>query len=89
MNTGEEYHGQEKLTVANGEKLAITHVGKGSIPTLIPYKSLYLDNVLAAPLITKNLLSISSLLANNEVTIEFDDNLCYVKDKKLGKILLK
>lgn len=31
------------------------------MPTLIPYKSLYLDNILVVPSIIKNLLSISSL----------------------------
>lgn len=38
---------------------------------------------------TKNLMSVSKLIANNDVLIEFGSYGCQVKDKNTGIILLK
>ena len=46
-----------------------------------------MHNVLYVPEITKNLLSVSKLTADNNALVEFDANYCYVKDKLIGKIL--
>lgn len=51
--------------------------------------SIYLNNILHVPAITKNLLNISKLLYNNAILIEFHPTLCFVKDKNTGTILLK
>jgi len=48
--------------------------------------NLNLHNVLYVPEITKNLLSVSELTADNNTLVEFDANYCYVKDK-ISKIL--
>ncbi|GAU51364.1 hypothetical protein TSUD_383580 [Trifolium subterraneum] len=39
--------------------------------------------------ITKNLLSISKLTADNNIFVEFDVDCCFVKDKLTGKVLLR
>ena len=41
------YHGEDKLTVGNGNKLPITHVGHIEIPS--PSSLLYLRNMLLVP----------------------------------------
>ena len=52
-------------------------------------QSLFLNHVLHVPFITKNLLSISKLLADNPVTVEFLGDLCVIKARNTGKILLE
>lgn len=41
------------------------------------------------PRITKNLLSISRLTADNNIYVEFHDSACFVKDKLTGRTLLE
>lgn len=41
------------------------------------------------PKITKNLLSVSKLATDNNITIEFDASDCFVKDKLTGQVLLQ
>lgn len=41
------------------------------------------------PKIAKNLLSVLQLTSDNNVTIEFDENNCLIKDKQLGVLVLK
>jgi histone deacetylase 1/2 len=45
--------------------------------------------MLYVPNITKNLLSISKLTHDNNITVEFDADCCSVKDKMTGKALLR
>lgn len=51
--------------------------------------SIYLNNILHVPAITKSLLNISKLLHNYAVLIEFHPTMCFVKDKNTETILLK
>ena len=82
-----DYHDENKLAVGNGNKLSITHVG----PTEIPFLSsqVYLRNILLVPHIKKSLLSISRLIADNKVFVEFHSNVCLVKDKENHQVLLQ
>ncbi|KAH9744520.1 retrovirus-related pol polyprotein from transposon RE1 [Citrus sinensis] len=82
------YFGNDKLHVGNGMGLAIESIGSAVIQTLST-SYLYLNNILLVPAITKNLLSISKLLADNNAFIEFFDCACFVKAKNTGIILLK
>lgn len=68
--------------------LLIHNIGTAVVKTLIAI-TFYLHNVLYVPIITKNLLSVSKLLADSNVLIEFYDNICFVKAKNTGIILLK
>lgn len=52
-------------------------------------KSLNLHDVLYVPIITKNLLGVPKLAADNNILVEFDANYCFVKDKLTGKEILR
>lgn len=80
--------GNDKLHIGNGMGLDIHHVGSVLLST-ISATPLYLNNVLHVPAITKNLLSVSKLLVDNNVLIEFHSTTCFVKAKTSGTILPK
>ncbi|KAH9661600.1 retrovirus-related pol polyprotein from transposon RE1 [Citrus sinensis] len=82
------YRGCEILHVGNGMGLPIHNVGSVAIKTLST-KPIYLNHVLHVPSITKNLISVSKLLADNNVFIEFYNHVCFVKDKNSRITLLK
>ncbi|PNY02796.1 copia protein (gag-int-pol protein), partial [Trifolium pratense] len=77
------HNGKNSLMVGNGEKLKIVASGSTKL------KNLNLYDVLYVPEITKNLLSVSKLTADNNIIVEFDADCCSVKDKLTGKALLK
>ena len=82
------YHGIEKLHIGNGMGLPIHNVGCVAVKTLST-TPIYLNHVLHVPTITKNLISVSRLLADNNVFIEFHNHVCFVKDKNSRITLLK
>ena len=82
------YHGFDKLHVGNGMGLHIKHVGCTILNTHAA-TSIYLNNILHVPTITKNLLSVSKLLADNDVVVEFYKTSCFVKDKTCSRGLLE
>ena len=52
-------------------------------------KHIKLNHSLYVPQITKNLISISKLLNDNNICIEFDKTCCVVKEKRRGIVLIK
>jgi hypothetical protein len=78
-----EYHGKNSLIIGNGKQLEIIATCSSKL------KSLNLHDILYVPNITKNLLSVSKLDADNNILVEFDKNCCFVKDKLTGKAILK
>lgn len=66
------------ITVGNGAQLPVTHHTFSSIPT--SSSPLYLRNVLVAPSLIKNLLSVRRLTRDNNVSIEFDPTGFSIKD---------
>jgi hypothetical protein len=46
--------------------------------TLIPLK---LTNMLYVPLISKNLLSVSQLIKDNDILVEFSHKSCFIKNQ--------
>ena len=89
LSINSEYQGKNKLAVGNGEKLLISHIGYSALPTYDPHKHITLTDILYVPDITKNLISISKLLHDNDVDVEFQKSVCFIKDKRQGKILVK
>lgn len=77
---GKPYFDSQLLLSGNGQGLNITHIGCTCFYTSLR-TSLTLNNVLCVPKITKNLISISKLLSDNNIIIEFSSNLCSIKDK--------
>ena len=82
------YTGSEKLLVGNSSSLHIELIGSMLLSTTT-HEPLIPSHVLNVPQITKNLLSVSKLLADNNVTIEFLENSCFVKARSSMIILLK
>ena len=83
MNLGREYSDNQLLHVGNGQGLNITHIGYTCLPTSCD-SFLHLQDILCAPHLTKNLISISKLLEDTNLVIEFVANMCFIKDKKKG-----
>ncbi|KAL5767263.1 hypothetical protein ACOSQ2_014046 [Xanthoceras sorbifolium] len=85
-----EFRGQDKLTVDNGVALDIAHVGSSIIcSNTSPQMPLYLNNILHVPSITQNLLSISQFIKDDNVILEFNYDVCSIKDKTSKRILLQ
>jgi hypothetical protein len=66
------------IILGNGSSIPIYYTGQSSIPT--PTKSLLLRDVLIAPELIKNLISIQQFTRDNLVSIEFDPFGLSVKD---------
>ena len=79
------YNGGEEVSVVDSSTMSITHMGSISIPTLS--KPVTLDNVLCAPAVNKNLISVYRLCNANKVSVEFFP--AQVKDLRSGARLLQ
>ena len=72
----------QKVIVGNGHSIPIHGTGHTQIAT--PYKPLHLNNVLHAPNIIKNLISVRRLTTNNNVSVSFDPFGFTVSDFQTG-----
>ena len=82
-----DYKGKEKIFVGNRQSLSISHTGSSFISSA--KKPLLLNNILYAPKITKNLLSVSQITRDNNVFVEFHSDHCLFKDKNTKRVLLQ
>ena len=76
MHVREEFKGLDQVTNRNGQGLIITHIGDAffnykSLHTACKHTPITLKDILLVPSITKNLISISKLTTNNNISIEF------------------
>ena len=71
------YDGTEKLLVGDGMGLHISHIGTMNL------FNLQLNNVLVVPTMTKNIISISQLCKDNNISIHFSSTCFFLKDKLL------
>lgn len=78
--------GTMQIMVGNGDLLPVTHVGEGSLPT--SFGSLPLKDVLVAPHLKKNLLSVSKLTADYPCYFVFNNDGFLVKNAKTNQLLL-
>lgn len=83
-----KYAGKDFLSVGNGNRLKIEHVGSSLIKTA-NNDILVLNEMLHVPAIKKNLISISKLTSDNNVTVEFSSDTCFVKDKVTKRKVLQ
>ncbi|PKU68147.1 Retrovirus-related Pol polyprotein from transposon TNT 1-94 [Dendrobium catenatum] len=81
------YQGTDNITIGDGSSVNISHTGAGILPT--PSRKLHLSNILHSPLIHYNLLSISQLTKDNNVSIIFDPTGFMLKDMTNNKVLLR
>ncbi|KAH9803881.1 retrovirus-related pol polyprotein from transposon RE1 [Citrus sinensis] len=94
LNIRDEFRGNEKLIIGNGEGLSITHIGD-SYFSFKNSKSqpadlhIALKNILLVPSITKNLISISKLTTDNNISVEFLGSFYVVKDLLKRQVLMQ
>jgi hypothetical protein len=79
------YSGSDKVVVGNGASLPITHTGSLSHSTSLGFISLL--DVLVVPSLTKNLISISKLTADNNCSITFIGSGFTIQDLLTGAVL--
>ena len=94
MHVREEFKGLDQLTIGNGQGLIITHIDDAyfnykSLHTAYKHTPITLKDILLVHSIAKNLISISKLTTDNNLSIEFVGNVCYVKDSLKGRVLLQ
>ncbi|KAJ3699566.1 hypothetical protein LUZ61_003271 [Rhynchospora tenuis] len=87
LSSSQVYTGTDQVHMGNGKGLTISHTGVAYITT--SDTQLVLNNVLCVPQLTKNLLSISQLLKDNNITVEFTPNCYFVKDQATQKVILR
>ncbi|PKU59058.1 Retrovirus-related Pol polyprotein from transposon TNT 1-94 [Dendrobium catenatum] len=80
------YRGSESVTIGDGRNLSIAQSGNGILPT--PNRKLILSNLLHIPNISYNLLSISTLVRDNKISITFTPNGFVMKDLMTDNTLL-
>ncbi|CAJ2649804.1 unnamed protein product [Trifolium pratense] len=72
------------ITVGNGHHIPVIGFGNASLPN-----SLTLNNVLHAPKLIKNLVSVRKFTIDNDVSVEFDPFGFSVKDFQTGTLLMR
>lgn len=69
QSTFASHNGTDQLQTGNGMGMHIQHIGSSTFS--LPNHSITISNILYVPMFTKNLLSFSQLLYDNDLTIEF------------------
>jgi hypothetical protein len=87
LSTYSPYAGSEQFKVGDDKGLNILYTGLTILVT--NSKSLVLNNVLHVPSISKSLLSISRLISNNNVIVEFNASSCLIKNQVTSQVLLQ
>lgn len=81
------YNSKDQLQIGNGMGMHIKHIGFSNFS--VSKHTIHLSNILHVPMFTKNLLSLTQLLHDNDLTITFSSNSCVVKDRRTNTILLQ
>lgn len=76
------------IIVGNGHSIPICGLGHATLPSPNS-SSLTLKNVLHAPAIVKNLVSVRKFTSDNSVTVEFDPCGFSIKDLRTGNCLMR
>lgn len=81
------YTGPDEIMIGDGSGIPITHTGSTSLPT--SSHSFTLSNVLCAPTMKRNLISISQFCKSNNASIEFLPSSFFVKDLQSKAMLFQ
>lgn len=80
----------EQLHIGNGACMVISHTGSNIVLcTTSNNQKCLLKDMMHIPLISKNLLSKSIFVHDNDVFFKFHASICFVKDLKTKEILLQ
>ena len=80
------YDGTEELLIGDGKGIALENIGSTNLN--ISSQSLVLNNVLHAPSISRNIISISEFCNDNNASVEFLSSCFSVKDISTGRVLV-
>ncbi|KAJ1698879.1 hypothetical protein LUZ63_007391 [Rhynchospora breviuscula] len=86
LSSFEPYTGGDKLQIGDGNGMQILNTGSSVLS--FGNFSINLNGVLHVPLFTKNLISLSKVLADNNLTIEFYSCFCIIKDRHTSTTIL-
>jgi hypothetical protein len=86
LNAWETYQGTDKVHIANGAGMHMSHIGQASIPTHTSTQ-LPLANILHVPSLTHDLLSVHKLTLDNNIFCEFHPFDLFVKDRDTRDVL--
>jgi GAG-pre-integrase domain len=81
------YDGMVALHIGNGTGMVIHHIG--SLSFTISNFTFPLQDILYVSTFTTNLLSLSKLLIDNSILIEFTSSSCLIKDRATKTLLLQ
>ncbi|PKU84061.1 Retrovirus-related Pol polyprotein from transposon TNT 1-94 [Dendrobium catenatum] len=81
------YSGSDGVFIGDGRNIPIAHSGTGILPT--PTRKLFLSNLLHVPNISHNLISISNLVQDNNISVTFDPMGFVFKDLKTNQPILR
>ncbi|KAG8493859.1 hypothetical protein CXB51_011355 [Gossypium anomalum] len=87
MGESTSYNSPGKVYVGNGATLPVLSNGQSSLLTRT--RPLYMRSLLFVPGITKNLLSVSKFIKDNQVIFEFLPTQCRVRDLTTREVLLQ
>ena len=80
------YHGPDQVSIGNGKKLPIHHIGCTLLST--KYKKFKLNKVLHALKLATNLISVSKLCHDNNSFVEFHPRHFLIKDQQMKNTVL-
>lgn len=81
------YEGIDALHIGNGTSMPIQHIGSSTLS--FANSTFLLHDVLYVLTFTKKMLSLSKLLRDNSILIEFCSNICVIKECHTLRILLQ
>ncbi|KAI0509831.1 hypothetical protein KFK09_010428 [Dendrobium nobile] len=87
LSLSRPYQGSDTITIGDGTSVGITNTGAGLLPN--PSRKLHLSKILYSPAIRYNLISISQLTKDNDITITFNPSGFILKDMKTHKVLFQ
>lgn len=86
--TAFEYEGGDRIHLADGSGITISHVGNALVQNPVSHTPFLLTYLLHVPNSSQNLLSVSQFTADNKVFFEFHPTTCFVKCQATQKVLL-
>ena len=83
----DKYRGRDKVHIANGEGMQISHIFHSCIKT--PNRDIHLQNILHVPSTTKNLLSVHKLALDNDIFLNFIHGIFSLRIEPRRKLFLR
>ncbi|PKU75318.1 hypothetical protein MA16_Dca026859 [Dendrobium catenatum] len=83
------YTGYDSISIANGSNMSIQNSGQGLLPLPESQRKLYLKQIYHVPSLNHNLLSVSSLASDNNISISFTPNEFIIKSLQDNRVLLR